>query len=255
MYKLFNENTVFGFKAFEKTSEGLRCRDYIYTPGQLHKIEGTPVVCSHGFHFCENLEDISAFYDLSSDNIVVYPVAAIGDISGGRDKKATNKLIVFNNPIPSDVKKSRFRFNTKDVIELSDGTEISSTLDNEVDKYLFENLKETEVIKKGYVNMPLGDYLRSKETIDTMDYSDSRRLIFYCKETEKDITSCEMIKDFLNGELIVDLYCSEVEETLKEFLPNAVNLIMSNNRIMNNLGYFKSNKGSYYIPELDVRRK
>lgn len=255
MYKLFNEKTVFGFKAFEKSNQGLKCRDYIYTPGKLHEIDGLPVLCSRGFHFCENLEDIGSFYDLSSDNVIVYPVAAVGDVTGGRDKKATNKIIVFDNPVPDDVKKSRFRFFSKDVIELSDGTEFSASLDNEVDRYLFEHLKDTEKIKKGYINMTLGDYMKSKDTIGSLNYADNKRLVAYCKETDQEILSFKMIEDFLDNKLIISLFDGQVFSEIEKEFPKAAHLVMHNNRIKNVLGFFKSSDGYYYIPELDKRNR
>lgn len=256
MHKLFDKNTIFGFKAFEKSNQGLKCRDYIYTPGKIHEMDGKPEVCSHGFHFCEELQDVDNFYDISRDYIVVYPVAAIGDISNGGEKKATNKLVVFNDPIPIDVKKSRHNFNRKDIIELSDGTEISADLDNEVDKYLFDSLKETEVIKSGRIEMKLSDFIESKKIIDSLDYSNMVKMRVYSDVTGKLWTSLEMVMDFVNNKLIKEVTRKGMLEDFEEYAPGAANLILNCERLRNHLGYKQSiRNGSYYVPELDERNQ
>ena len=52
MYKAFNEN--------------LKCRDYQFEVGKTYAIEGEPILCKRGFHFCRDMQKCFNYYDMDS---------------------------------------------------------------------------------------------------------------------------------------------------------------------------------------------
>ena len=56
---------VIGFKAADAE---LKCRDHQFEVGQTYTIEGEPVHCARGFHFCQNPLDVLNYYPLVQDD-------------------------------------------------------------------------------------------------------------------------------------------------------------------------------------------
>ena len=80
-----------GFKVF---ISDWTCRDFQYKVGETYVMEASPVPCTRGFHFCENLADCFSYYSFDPNNKVA-EIEAIGDIAsvdGG--KSCTNKITI-----------------------------------------------------------------------------------------------------------------------------------------------------------------
>ena len=54
------EKTIKGVKGFNKN---LTCQGFQYKEGEIHKMNGDPIKCEKGFHFCTEPLDILAYYD------------------------------------------------------------------------------------------------------------------------------------------------------------------------------------------------
>ena len=69
-------NYTKGFKAFDK---GLVCRGFQFEEGKEYFVEGEPVLCENGFHFCKDLVLTLEYYP-DFDNNEYAEVEAVGDI-------------------------------------------------------------------------------------------------------------------------------------------------------------------------------
>ena len=80
-----------GFKA----AYNCKCRDHVYQVGSTYKINGNLKICSNGFHFCENAENVLRYYKLQND-FNLFEVEAVGlvvkDLAG--DKLATDEIFI-----------------------------------------------------------------------------------------------------------------------------------------------------------------
>ena len=80
---------MIGYKAF---NQDLICRGFQYEIGKTYNIEGLPILCQKGFHFCENIADTYHYYPMS-DNTRICKVEAIGEIvTEDNIKYCTNKI-------------------------------------------------------------------------------------------------------------------------------------------------------------------
>lgn len=79
-----------GFKVF---NEDWTCNGFQYEIGKTFEMDGSPICCNRGFHFCTNLSDCFNYYAFNSDNKVA-EVEAIGEVvSDSCDTKhCTNKI-------------------------------------------------------------------------------------------------------------------------------------------------------------------
>ena len=79
-----------GFKVF---NEDWTCNGFQYEIGETFEMEGSPICCNRGFHFCTNLSDCFNYYAFNSDNKVA-EVEAIGEVvsDSGDTKHCTNKI-------------------------------------------------------------------------------------------------------------------------------------------------------------------
>ena len=55
------EKTISGYKAFNKD---MKCRGFQFKENETYEMDGDPVICQRGFHFCENPLDTLSYYDL-----------------------------------------------------------------------------------------------------------------------------------------------------------------------------------------------
>lgn len=93
MHPKSEEQALYGFKAFEIQSNGeLYCRNYNFTVGNTHYKDKYVFPCDRGFHFCLDITQITHYYDISKDNVVVYKVKAWGVVITSGNKSVCNHL-------------------------------------------------------------------------------------------------------------------------------------------------------------------
>lgn len=189
MNKLFDENTVFGFKAFRNDGNGrIFCREKEYFPGKInYNLCINPRLCNCGIHFCVNIKDIDSYYSLNDHNVTVYPVAAVGKIDGlkdDNDKLCTNALYIFNNPIPAEskVKFSRYRNNNRCIL-LDDNTMFSYPFD-ECEKYYLDQHKTETVVYGGY-KVNYDDISSFFNLLESLSMYETRQIETYFSITKK----------------------------------------------------------------------
>ena len=80
---------MIGYKAFDKN---LTCRGFQYEIGNTYSINGRPVPCEKGFHFCKSIKDTYRYYPMR-ESIRICKVEAIGEIvTDDNIKYCTNKI-------------------------------------------------------------------------------------------------------------------------------------------------------------------
>ena len=79
-----------GYKVF---NPDWTCRGFQYNVGRVYEMDGKPICCNRGFHFCKKASDCFQYYPFNSDNKVA-EVEALGDIDTSKDdsKCSTNKI-------------------------------------------------------------------------------------------------------------------------------------------------------------------
>lgn len=78
-----------GYKAFDSD---LTCRNFKYEIGHTYEMEGKPVICEKGFHFCKSIADTYKYYP-GSDSTRICEVEALGDVvTDDNIKFCTNKI-------------------------------------------------------------------------------------------------------------------------------------------------------------------
>ena len=85
-----NESMVRGFKVF---NPDWTCRGFQYEVGKTYEMEGEPVCCSSGFHFCTKATDCFSYYGFDSENKVA-EIIALGEVDyeSSDTKCCTNKI-------------------------------------------------------------------------------------------------------------------------------------------------------------------
>ncbi len=81
---------VKGYKVF---GPDWTCRGFQYEVGKNYEMDGKPVTCEKGFHFCEKLADCYKYYNFNKKNKVA-EITAYGEIDKKADeeKSCTNKI-------------------------------------------------------------------------------------------------------------------------------------------------------------------
>ena len=79
-----------GYKVF---NPDWTCRNKQYEVGKSYEMEGKPVICERGFHFCEKIVDCFKYYTFYSTNKVA-EIEAYGELDFEKDgnKHCTNKI-------------------------------------------------------------------------------------------------------------------------------------------------------------------
>ena len=77
-----------GYKVFHPD---WTCLNFRYEVGQTYEINGKPICCVRGFHFCKDLKDCFDYYDFNPNNKVAV-VEAFGKIKTLGNKSCTNKI-------------------------------------------------------------------------------------------------------------------------------------------------------------------
>ena len=83
------KDKIIGVKGFNKD---MTCKGMQYEEGKTYKIEGDPICCEKGYHFCENPIDCLEYY--GPDTSVYHEVEALGKID--TDKKNDDTKIATN---------------------------------------------------------------------------------------------------------------------------------------------------------------
>lgn len=82
-----------GYKGFNVKEDGtLYCRNMTFKVGEVAQVQGAPIICENGIHFCWNLNDVHEYYNLAT--CVICEVEPVGDVVADTDGKkcCTNKL-------------------------------------------------------------------------------------------------------------------------------------------------------------------
>jgi hypothetical protein len=80
---------MLGYNAF---NEDLTCMEFQYEIGGTYKLDGEPIPCERGFHFCKSIPDVYNYY-LKDDSTRVCKVEATGDIKTDDNVKyCTNEI-------------------------------------------------------------------------------------------------------------------------------------------------------------------
>ena len=79
-------------KGYKASYDG-RCLFNSYEVGNTYSFKGRVIPCSQGFHFCEKLKDVFAYYQNRKDkNLVIFQIEAVGKIAREEDKLVTDKI-------------------------------------------------------------------------------------------------------------------------------------------------------------------
>ena len=89
-----------GYKVF---NPDWTCKGFQYKVGQTYELEGDPVCCECGFHFCIELKDCFKYYDDFSPNNKVAVIEARGAISTDGNRSCTNKITIVKEITWEDV--------------------------------------------------------------------------------------------------------------------------------------------------------
>lgn len=243
------KNAVYGFKAFEVDVNGnIYCRDKGYYPGKVNFQSGAVSPCSNGIHFCMELENVKNYYDLNSQRVIVYPVAAVGKVVTSGDKSVTNGLYIFEKPLTDDIKKSFCRSSgSYPLVFEYQGINYKYPF-NSCDKFFFEN-HENERITYGGFSVKLKDIEKFFQILRGMDYADKYAIEFYFNVTRKRRTGEKFIDVYTNDKII------QVNNNFIYDLLDRVPVYMGKRMIKNHstfyekLGLFKRNDTWLYIDE------
>ena len=75
-----------------KATYNMKCLDLTYEVGKTYSIDKLEI-CSHGFHFCQEMKDVINYYQPTED-FVLLEVEVLGKIQTQDNKSATDKLKV-----------------------------------------------------------------------------------------------------------------------------------------------------------------
>jgi hypothetical protein len=80
-----------GVKGYKVFNPDWTCRGFKYEVGETYEMDGAPIICVRGFHFCKQANDCFSYYRFNPNNKVA-EVIAMGDIVEKDDKCCTNKI-------------------------------------------------------------------------------------------------------------------------------------------------------------------
>ena len=86
-------------KAYKAMKKDQTCRGFKFEEGKTYELEGSPVLCEHGFHFCKDLVLTLSYYPVQEDiNENVYAeIEVLGEVEFEKPtehKGVTNKMKV-----------------------------------------------------------------------------------------------------------------------------------------------------------------
>ena len=82
------KTNVKGYKA----SENYKCLKLTYKIGKTYTQKRSPMICSHGYHFCVEIDDVLDYYTHQKGVTKIFEIEASGEICTEGDKSVTNKI-------------------------------------------------------------------------------------------------------------------------------------------------------------------
>ena len=92
-----NSEGRFAYKGFDKN---LSCRNHSFKIGEVYSMEEKPSLCQRGFHFCDSLPEVFAYYPEKGSRFCI--VEIMGDVDAGKGKSATNKIRIVREIEPME---------------------------------------------------------------------------------------------------------------------------------------------------------
>lgn len=87
-----------GYKAF---NSDLSCRDFQYEIGKTYTLEEEPIICKHGFHFCDNIIDCFNYYPFDGKTRIA-EVESLGIVIKHYKKNVTSKIRIIREIPPNE---------------------------------------------------------------------------------------------------------------------------------------------------------
>lgn len=75
-----------------KATYNYKCRDQHFEIGKVYELEGEPIMCVNGFHFCPNTSYVLWHCSYIPNDFKLLEVEALGDIVEEGGKSCTNKI-------------------------------------------------------------------------------------------------------------------------------------------------------------------
>jgi hypothetical protein len=88
---------------YKGTNRDMKCRDFQYEIGKTYEIEGEPILCCRGFHFCKSLKDVFNYYPLTKDNRFFEIEADDDNTIVGSDKCVTSRIKIIREISPTEL--------------------------------------------------------------------------------------------------------------------------------------------------------
>ena len=108
-----------GYKAFDKNLKS-EYDGTQYEIGKIYELEGRPVVCGHGFHFCQKAPDVFNYYSRRESRVC--EVEALGDVATRGDKSATNKILIIREIVGIEYSRLFYGYGDGDGYGYGDGS-------------------------------------------------------------------------------------------------------------------------------------
>ena len=97
--------STYGYKAMEPD---MTCRGFRFEVGGTYEVEGPPVPCEQGFHFCERAADVFDYYDRVS--AIVFEVEALGEVAREGTKSCTDRIRIVRRMPPAQEGRLRYGY-------------------------------------------------------------------------------------------------------------------------------------------------
>ena len=134
-------------KAYKASYNG-KCQSLKYEVGKTYTFNGELVMCSAGFHFCNNLDDLLAYYPMRKD-LKIFEIDVLGEVITQGNKSVTNKLKVIKTISLVNFKKQlkNYKFDKKNNLvhcKHSSGVEYWNDYDKKNNLVHYKNSSGTE---------------------------------------------------------------------------------------------------------------
>lgn len=106
-----------GYKALDMEMRAIQGNNMQFQLGKKYTVEGKVVPCENGFHFCENIEDLSFFYNIKNSRI--FEVKASGTIKKEKPKYVSKSIQLVRELSKEEVN-NYFKQNLKELIKNGD---------------------------------------------------------------------------------------------------------------------------------------
>lgn len=93
---------------YKGTNRDMKCRDFQYEIGKTYEIEGEPILCCRGFHFCKSLKDVFNYYLLTKGNRFFEIEADDDSTITGSDKCVTSCIKIIREISPTALNRCHY---------------------------------------------------------------------------------------------------------------------------------------------------